>query len=173
MISKYFPGSLVVALNVLLFTSCLGSSDDDFEYSPDAQIYAFSLSSRADTLNLLNGTAFTIDQVAGKIFNKEPLPYLFHVDSVVINITGASSLYSPFTQVQLTVEPNNPAGEDSTYFWNRQPAAKDHDNRAKRGNQKRIRLSAEYLRARPLYPLVGEKKQLLVVATHRAKNHPA
>src|SRR5690554_6218850 len=118
MISKYFPLSLAIALSLLLFASCLGSSDRDIEYSPDAQIYAFSLSSRADTLNLLNGTAFTIDQVAGKIFNKEPLPYLFHVDSVVISITGSPSLYSPFTQIQFTVEPNNPAGEDSTYFWN-------------------------------------------------------
>ncbi len=118
MISKYFPLSLAIALSLLLFASCLGSSDRDIEYSPDAQIYAFSLSSRADTLNLLSGTAFTIDQVAGKIFNKEPLPYLFHVDSVVISITGAPSLYSPFTQIQFTVEPNNPAGQDSTYFWN-------------------------------------------------------
>lgn len=101
---------MVVALNVLLFTSCLGSSDDDFEYSPNAQIYAISLSSSADSSSLLNATTFTIDQVNGRIFNKEPLPYLFHVDSVTISISGASTL-NPFTQVSLTLEP------DSTYFW--------------------------------------------------------
>src|SRR5690554_971633 len=107
MISKYFFLSLAIALS-LLFTSCLGSSDSEIEYSSDAQVYAFSMSSRADTMNLLNATSFTIDQVTGKIFNKTSLPYLFNVDSVVLNITGEPSLFNPFTQIQLTVEPNNP-----------------------------------------------------------------
>ena len=114
MISKYFAWLLVATLNVLLFTSCLGSSDRDIEYSPDAQIYAFSLTSRADTLNLLNTTAFTIDQVNGQIFNKEPLPYQFHVDSVMLSISS-SSVYSSFFQVSLTVSSDF---GDSTYLWN-------------------------------------------------------
>ena len=112
MISKYFLRSLVVALNILLFTSCLGSSDDNFEYSPDAQIYSFSMSSRGDTLNLLNTTAFTIDQVNGKIFNKDPMPYLFHVDSVVLNISSSSTL-NPFSQVVLTLSDES----DNPFYW--------------------------------------------------------
>lgn len=111
MISKYFLRLSVVALNLLLFASCLGSSDDEIEYSPDAQIYSFSLTSRADTLNLLNATAFTIDQVNGKIYNKEPLPYLFHVDSAMLNISS-SNQYFPFSRVTLKLSP------DSSYTWN-------------------------------------------------------
>jgi len=58
----------------------------------------------------LSATKFTIDQINGKIFNKEPLPYQFQVDSVLLNIQGAD-LYSPFTLVQLHLYP------DSTIFW--------------------------------------------------------
>ena len=110
MISKYFPLAWLLVLNLLLLSSCLNSDVDDMEYSPDAQIYAFSLSSATDTVDLLSATKFTIDQVNGKIFNKDPLPYLFKADSVILNITGAST-YMPYTLVQLTLDP------DSVYSW--------------------------------------------------------
>ena len=108
--SKYFPLASVLVITLLLFSSCLNSSDENIEYSPDAQIYAFSLSSRADTSGLLSATQFTIDQVNGKIFNKEPLPFQFHVDSVLLNISGQSS-YSSFAQVLLKLQP------DSIILW--------------------------------------------------------
>lgn len=110
----YFLGLLVATLNLLLWTSCLGSSDGQIDYSPNAQIYAFSLTSRADTAKLLNATAFSIDQVGGEIFNKEPLPYRFHVDSVMLNVSS-SSTYAPFLQVAITITGVN---KDSTYLWN-------------------------------------------------------
>jgi hypothetical protein len=110
----YFLGLLAATLNLLLWTSCLGSSDRLIDYSPNAQIYAFSLTSRADTAKLLNATSFSIDQVGGEIFNKQPLPYRFHVDSVMLNISS-SSTYSPFLQVSITLAGEN---EDSTYLWN-------------------------------------------------------
>lgn len=111
----YFLWLLVATLNLLLWTSCLGSSEDkEFDYSPNAQIYAFSLNSRADTARLLNATAFSINQVTGKIFNEEPLPYLFHVDSAMLNISS-SSTYTPFQQIAITL--TGPDG-DSTYLWN-------------------------------------------------------
>ena len=110
MISKYFSGPWVLALSLLLLSSCLNSSDDNVEYSPDAQIYAFSLSSKTDTSSLLSATKFTIDQINGKIFNKEPLPFQFQVDSVLLSITGFST-YSPYAEVQLQLYP------DSTYNW--------------------------------------------------------
>ena len=75
MISKYFLWAIGLLSSLLFFSSCLGSSDEtDFEYSTDAQIYSFSISSRADTLGLLNTTAFAIDQINGRLFNKERLP---------------------------------------------------------------------------------------------------
>lgn len=110
MISKYFSRAWVFALSLLLLSSCLNTSDENLVYSPDAQIYALSLSSASDTAGLLSATKFTIDQINGKIFNKEPLPYQFQVDSVLLNIQGAD-LYSPFTLVQLHLYP------DSTIFW--------------------------------------------------------
>ena len=110
MVSKYFSLAWLLVLNLLLLTSCLNSNNEVLEYSPDAQIYAFSLSSATDTSDILPATKFTIDQVNGKIFNEEPLPYLFQADSVVLNITG-SSTYNPYTLVQLKLRP------DSTYNW--------------------------------------------------------
>ena len=88
---------------MLMLSSCLRSSEDlEIEYSADAQIYTFSISSKADTSNLLNSTVFTIDQVNGKIFNKEVLPYMFHVDSVIINLSS-SNTYSSFYNVTLGI----------------------------------------------------------------------
>jgi hypothetical protein len=101
--SKYFLWTLVIILNMLMLSSCLGSSEGpEIEYSADAQIYTFSISSRADTSNLLNSTVFTIDQVNGKIFNKELLPYKFHIDSVIINLSS-SNAYSSFYNVALGI----------------------------------------------------------------------
>lgn len=111
MVSKYFLWSLVLIMNLLLFSSCLNSSEEgEFEYSTNAQIYSISISSKADTLGLLKNTAFTIDQVNGRLFNKKPLPYLFNVDSVIINISGATNI-NPFSNVTLKLTP------DSSFSW--------------------------------------------------------
>ncbi len=101
--SKFLLWTLAIIMNMLLLSSCLNSSEvGDIEYSTDAQIYSFSISSRADTNSVLNSTAFTIDQVNGVIFNKKPLPYQFHVDSVTISLRG-SNVYSSFYNVLLSV----------------------------------------------------------------------
>ena len=110
MISKYFSLASVLVATLFLLSSCLNSSSDKVEYSPDAQIHSFSLSSKSDTALLLNTTRFFIDQVNGKIFNKEPLPYQFSVDSVLISIRGGSTYY-PLEQVVLTLDPN------VSYLW--------------------------------------------------------
>lgn len=111
--SKYYLLASVLVMKLLLFSSCLNSSEENFEYSPNAQIYAISLTSRADTSNLLSTTHFTIDQINGKIFNKEPLPFQFQVDSVLLNIRGQSSTGS-FAQIMLNLEPLEP---DSPFVW--------------------------------------------------------
>ena len=109
MASKYFLWTLAIIMNLLLLPSCLGSSEgSEVEYSTDAQIYTFTISSRADTSNILNSTEFTIDQVNGKIFNKELLPYQFHVDSVTINLSGSSS-FSTLYNVTLSVSGSDDA----------------------------------------------------------------
>lgn len=110
MISKYFPFASVLVATLIVLSSCLNSSTDKVEYSPDAQIHSFSLSSKSDTALLLNTTKFFIDQVNGKIFNKEPLPYQFDIDSVMLSMRGSSTYY-PLEQVVLTLEP------DSSYRW--------------------------------------------------------
>lgn len=109
MISKYFLGASVLIVNLLLFSSCLSSSDNNMEYPTDPQIYAISISSKTDTTSLLPGVVFTIDQVNGKLFNREPLPYGFHVDSVMLSLTGSTSY--GFSGIEVTLEP------DSSYAW--------------------------------------------------------
>lgn len=100
---KYFLWTLATIINLLLLASCLDSNDgSDVEYSADAQIYSFTIASKADTNNILDNTVFTIDQVNGKIFNKELLPYQFHLDSVTISLRG-SSAYSSLNNVKLSI----------------------------------------------------------------------
>ena len=110
MIYKYSLRTLFSVTTLLLISSCLRSSDSDLDYSPDAQIYDFSISSKGDTTGILNNTTFTIDQINGEIFNKEPLPYQFHIDSVVLNIKNVSS-YISFHSVSVKLLP------DTTYLW--------------------------------------------------------
>ncbi len=110
MISKYFLRASLLITNLLLFSSCFRSSDDNMDYPVDPQIYAISISSKADTASLLPDVAFTIDQVNGKLFNREPLPYGFHVDSVMLTLSSSNS-YFLFSKVELTLE------ADCTYIW--------------------------------------------------------
>ena len=57
----------------LLLSSCLGSDDTQYELSKDCQILSFSLSN--DSIPGLKDVVFTIDQVEGKIFNIDSMPY--------------------------------------------------------------------------------------------------
>jgi hypothetical protein len=65
--------SLLVFASVFLAlwgaVSCLDSEEDGYEYSSDDTIHAFAL----DTVYGVN-YAFTIDQIHGKIFNKDSIP---------------------------------------------------------------------------------------------------
>lgn len=101
MISKYIFRITTLVLSIVLFTSCVGGTAENIEPSRDAQIYTFSMSSRADTAQILNETAFTIDQVGGRIFNREFLPYRFSVDSVMLNITGSPASWTGLSQVEI------------------------------------------------------------------------
>ena len=49
------------------------------------------MDSRADHDRVLRDTRFLIDQVNGRIFNRDFLPYRFSVDSVALNVQGTTS----------------------------------------------------------------------------------
>lgn len=77
-----------------VFTSCLGSKDStsDYIYSPDAEIYSFSLT--CSKVTELGQLLFTIDQLSGEIYNKDSLAFGIDVDSlisVVMNFTTAGT----------------------------------------------------------------------------------
>ena len=102
MTSKYIFRAAAFVLSVVVFMSCLGNNDGpDMEHSSDAQIYTFSISSRADTLDLLDRTRFTIDQVEGRLFNQEFLPYRFSVDSIMLNIVGTPHSWVGLSAVEI------------------------------------------------------------------------
>lgn len=111
---KYLLKGLPFIVLIILLSSCLGkggSSQNDLELSQDARIYNFSLTSSKDTTKALPKSPFTIDQLGDKIFNRDSLPYLFHVDSVKMNLTGLTSAHLSKIVIKLV----NP---DSTYTWN-------------------------------------------------------
>lgn len=108
---KYLYQTVSILLWVLIFSSCLNSTESDIELSHDAQIYSFSMSSSKDTTRVLSGTKFSIDQVNNKIFNQDSLPYLFHVDSIKLNIAGRNNYAVPKVLIILQ-------DKDSSYLWN-------------------------------------------------------
>lgn len=77
----------------LLLSSCLGSDDTQYELSRDCQILSFSLSS--DSIPELEDVVFTIDQLTGRIFNIDSMPYGTKLDEKVIcKVQLASTVYT-------------------------------------------------------------------------------
>lgn len=104
---QYISRILLLVATVAIFSSCLKSEQSNPNWSPDAQIYAFSLSASKDASRVLAGTKFTIDQLQEKIFNQDSLPYLFKVDSVMPKIVTNDSKITLYLK-----------DKDSTYVWN-------------------------------------------------------
>lgn len=77
----------------LLLSSCLGSDDNEYELSRDCQILSFSLSN--DSIPELADVVFTIDQISGRIFNIDSMPYGTKLDEKVIcKVRLASTVYT-------------------------------------------------------------------------------
>lgn len=93
----------------LMLISCL-DSDNDYEsiVIRDAQIKTMVLSH--DSISGLSDVVFTIDQVNGRIFNKDSMPYGTEVAMVVCTLTYVTGVAG--TQVTQEAIP------DSTYYWN-------------------------------------------------------
>ena len=93
----------------LLLSSCLGSDDTQYELSKDCQILSFSLSN--DSIPGLKDVVFTIDQVDGKIFNIDSMPYGTKLDEKVIcTVKLASTVY--------TCQVMQEAISDTLSYWN-------------------------------------------------------
>ena len=83
MVKKKFFGSLVIGFSLFL-ASCLRNNDveiDDWLLG-NAQIASFSLSN--DSIIGLADVVFTIDQVNGRIFNKDSMPHGTVIDEKVL-----------------------------------------------------------------------------------------
>ena len=104
--------AIYFAMLSLLFTavSCSLNDEDAYEYSPFALVNSFSIgnirsgypgftSDGKDTTIYktvsFESVAFTIDQVAGEIYNNDSLPYATDASKVLVNIgvTGVASIY--------------------------------------------------------------------------------
>lgn len=95
----------------LLLSSCLDSDDKiDYDLAKNCQISSFSL--KHDSIPGLNTTKFTIDQIEGRIFNQDSLPYGTKVDKVVATVTYQSPISIGSVQVM------QEAAKDSTIYWN-------------------------------------------------------
>lgn len=111
MISNRFYYYLTLVAAIFILSSCLDSDNDnvEYEYSADAQITSLRLSSYEDSLKVLPGVEFSINQVSSApiIFNKDSLPYLFDVTNVALSIltNNASGI-----KIHLS--------NDSSYIWN-------------------------------------------------------
>ena len=70
----------------LVLSSCLKSEDvTDIELVKNCQISSFKLSS--DSISGLDTVKFTIDQLTGRIFNIDSLPFGTKIEKVVCTIT--------------------------------------------------------------------------------------
>ena len=95
----------------LVLSSCLKSEDvTDIELVKNCQISSFKLSS--DSISGLDTVKFTIDQLTGRIFNIDSLPFGTKIEKVVCTITAASSYALSGIEVSPYAYP------DSTYYLN-------------------------------------------------------
>lgn len=94
----------------LLLSSCLGSDDNEYELPKDCQITSFTVKHDSILGGKLDTVKFVIDQVNGRIFNPDSLPFGTVVEKVVCTIKYASGMAS--------LEVTQDALPDSTYYWN-------------------------------------------------------
>jgi len=95
----------------LLLPSCLGSdSEYELDLVPDSQISSFRLSH--DSIPVLSSTKFIIDQINGRIFNHDSLPYGTKVEEVVATIEYSTTIGVSSIKVMQS------AVNDSLTIWN-------------------------------------------------------
>lgn len=92
----------------LLLSSCLGSDDNEYEIPKDCQITSFKVDHDSILGGQLDTVKFVIDQVNGRIYNPDSLPFGTVIEKVLCTITYASGMAS----IEVT-----PYATDSTYYW--------------------------------------------------------
>lgn len=96
---------------VLLLSSCLSSDENTItELAPNCQITSFSLAT--DSVEALKNVKFTIDQLGGRIFNSDSLPYGTEIEKVVCTLKYMNSYAIAGVQVQ------EEAISDTLTWWN-------------------------------------------------------
>lgn len=96
---------------VLLLSSCLNSDENTItEIAPNCQITSFSLAT--DSVEGLKNVKFTIDQVSGRIFNADSLPYGTEIEKVVCTLKYMNSYAIGGVKVQ------EEAIRDTLAWWN-------------------------------------------------------
>lgn len=103
---------LFVAGCIALFlSSCLDSDEREYERPKDCQIMTFKLANDSVVGVKLDTVKFVIDQVNGRIFNPDSLPFGTVVGKVVCNITYNNASMA-------NIEVTQDALPDSTFNWN-------------------------------------------------------
>lgn len=92
----------------LLLSSCLGSDDNEYEIPKDCQITSFYVKHDSILGGKLDTVKFVIDQVNGRIFNPDSLPFGTVIEKVLCTVTYANGMAS----IEV-----NPYATDSTYYW--------------------------------------------------------
>jgi hypothetical protein len=87
---------LLIGILAVILTSCLGNTEYEYDdwILKNAQISSFSLSN--DSIASLSAVVFTIDQINGKIFNKDSMPFGTVIDrkvlcSITFDVFGSST----------------------------------------------------------------------------------
>lgn len=98
----------IAGLFSFVLSSCLNTDVTVIEVANDCEISSLTLES--DSVDGLEDVKFTIDQLAGEIFNLDSLDYGTEVEKVLCTITTASSYVVDAIEVYPT------AYEDSSYY---------------------------------------------------------
>ncbi len=91
-------GFFIVGCLVCILSSCLGGSDTEYTVDKNCQISSFTL--QHDSVEGLNKVKFTIDQLSGRIFNADSLPYGTEIDKVICTLAYMNSYAIMSTTVQ-------------------------------------------------------------------------
>ena len=98
----------IASLYTLVLFSCLGTETTVIEVTNDLQIASFAL--EHDSIDDLEDVKFTIDQLAGEIYNIDSMAWGTEVGEVLCTITTSSSYMVESIEVFLT------AYTDSSYY---------------------------------------------------------
>ncbi len=93
----------------LVLSSCMGSDDYEYVVPTDCLITSFVISHEDVLDGGLSSVAFAIDQVNGRIFNPDSLPYGTVIKNVHLKITHTDGMAS--------LQATSDAKPDSTFYW--------------------------------------------------------